>query len=47
MNITEIDNLIAEYGKEAKTTTEQDEICKSIGYKKELDYLLKIMGVSK
>lgn len=33
--------------KSIETNTEQEEICKAIGYKKELDFLYSIMGVSK
>ena len=42
---TELDDLIAKNGEEIQITKEQEEICKAIGYKKELDYLLNIMGV--
>lgn len=45
MNRMELDDLIAKNGEEIQITKEQEEICKAIGYKKELDYLLNIMGV--
>ena len=42
---TELDDIKKKNGEEIQITKEQEEICKAIGYKKELDYLLNIMGV--
>lgn len=45
MNRTELDQLVAEHGKEIETNAAQDELCKAIGYKAEFEYLMNLMGV--
>lgn len=46
MDRMELDRLVAEHGKEVETNETQDEMCKVMSYKQELDYLFKLMGVS-
>lgn len=47
MNRTEQDQIAAEYGAEVKTNGAQDELCKVLTCKEELDYLFNLMGVTR
>lgn len=46
MNRMELDRLAAEYGTEVETNGAQDELCKVMSYKQELEYLFHLMGVT-
>lgn len=40
----EADQIAAEYGNEIQTNEAQDELCATMNYKNELNYLLRLMG---
>ena len=44
-NKTEQDQIAAEYGASVETNGAQDELCKVLTYKEELNYLMRLMGV--
>lgn len=47
MDRMELDRHVAEYGMGVETNGAQDELCKVLSYKEELEYLFRLMGVTK
>lgn len=47
MDRMEKDRLAAEYGTGVETNGAQDELCKVMSYRQELEYLFHLMGVTK
>jgi hypothetical protein len=47
MDRMELDRLVAEHGTEVETNGAQDELCKVMSYRQELEYLFHLMGVTK
>lgn len=47
MDRMELDRHVAEYGTEVDTNGAQDELCKVLSYKEELEYMFQLMGVTK
>ena len=43
----DLDQIAAEHGTEIQTNEEQDELCATMNYKNELNYLLRLMGALK